>query len=75
MCVHARVFVNAYESGMNYIHACNKKFFEGILLVENEPACGESWLWACETYICFPDDDVCMLYHVTLESLWSIAVT
>ena len=37
VCVHARVFVHAYESGRNYIHACNKKFFEGIMLVENEP--------------------------------------
>ena len=37
MCVHGRVFVHAYESGMNYIHACNKKFFEGIMLVENDP--------------------------------------
>ena len=24
--VHAGVFVHAYESGRNYIHACNKKF-------------------------------------------------
>ena len=37
MCVHARVFVHAHESGRNYIHACYKKFFEGIMLVENEP--------------------------------------
>ena len=37
VCVHARVFVHAYVSGRNYIHACNKKFFEGIMLVENEP--------------------------------------
>ena len=29
VCVHARVFVHAYEPGRNYIHACNKKFFEG----------------------------------------------
>ena len=47
VCVHARVFVNAYESGRNYIHSCNKKLFEGIRLVENEPPCGESWLRAC----------------------------
>ena len=46
VCVHARVFVHAYESGRNYIHACNKKFYEGIMLVENEPPCGESWLRA-----------------------------
>ena len=46
VCVHARVFVHAYESGRNYIHACNKKFFEGIMLVKNEPPCGESWLRA-----------------------------
>ena len=37
MCVHVRVFVHAHESGRNYIHACNKKFFECIMLVENEP--------------------------------------
>ena len=37
MCVHARVFVHAYESRRNYIHACNKKFFEGIMLVETNP--------------------------------------
>ncbi len=47
VCVHARVFVHEYESGRNYIHACNKTFFEGIMLVENEPPCGESWLRAC----------------------------
>ena len=48
ICVHAHVFVHAYESGRNYIHAFNKKlFFEGILLVENEPPCGESCLRAC----------------------------
>ena len=29
VCVHACVFVHAYESGRNYIHACNKKFFLG----------------------------------------------
>ena len=46
VCVHARVVVHAYESGRNYIHACNKKFFEGIMLVENEPPCDESWLGA-----------------------------
>ena len=33
---------------MKYIHACNKKFIEGIMLVENEPPCGESWLQACK---------------------------
>ena len=37
MCVHARVFVHAYESGRNCIHACNRTFFEGRMLVENEP--------------------------------------
>ena len=47
VCAFMRVFVHAYESGRNYIHACNKKFFEGIMLVENEPPCGESWLRAC----------------------------
>ena len=36
------MFVHACESGRNYIHACNKKFFEGIMLVENELPCGES---------------------------------
>ena len=44
--VHARVFVQVYDSGRNYIHACNKKFFEGIMLVENERPCGESLLRA-----------------------------
>ena len=48
VCVRARVFVHAYESGRNYIHACNKKVFECIMFVENEtPPCGESWLRAC----------------------------
>ena len=47
VCIHACVFVHAYESGRNYMHACNKKFFEGIMLVENEPPSGESWLRAC----------------------------
>ena len=28
VCVHARVFVHAYESGRNYIHACNKTFLK-----------------------------------------------
>ena len=37
VCVHAGMFVHAYESGGNCIHACNKKFVEGIMLVENEP--------------------------------------
>ena len=46
VCVHACVVVHAYESGRNYIHACNKKCFEGIMLVENEAPCGESWLGA-----------------------------
>ena len=27
VCVHVRVFVYEHESGRNYIHACNKKFF------------------------------------------------
>ena len=39
VCVHTGVFVHAYESGRNYIHACNKKCVEGIMLVE-------SWLRA-----------------------------
>ena len=46
VCVHARVAMNAYESGRKCIHVRNKKFFEGIMLVENEPPCGESWLRA-----------------------------
>ena len=28
VCVHARVFVQAYESWRNYIHACNKFFLK-----------------------------------------------
>ena len=44
VCVHVRL--HAYEQGRNYIHACNNKLFEGIMLVENEPSCGESWLRA-----------------------------
>ena len=65
MCVHARVFVHEYESGRNYIHAYNKTFFEGIMLVENEPPCGESWLRACRrsTYYC---DMVIMLACVSV---------
>ena len=47
VCVHARVAMHAYESGRKYIHVRNKTFFEGIMLVENEPPCGESWLRAC----------------------------
>ena len=47
VCVHARVAMHAYESGRKCIHVRNKTFFEGIMLVENEPPCGESWLRAC----------------------------
>ena len=48
VCAFMRVcFLDAYESERIYIHACSKKFFEGIMLVENEPPCGESWLRAC----------------------------
>ena len=47
VCVHARVAMHAYESGRKCIHVRNKNFFEGIMLVENEPPCGESWLRAC----------------------------
>ena len=46
------MFVHAYESGRNYIHACYKKFFEGIMLVVNEPPCGENWLRACFSHNC-----------------------
>ena len=47
VCAFMRVCLcTHYESGRNYINACNKKFFEGIMLVENEPPCGESWLRA-----------------------------
>ena len=48
VCVHARVAMHAYESGRKCIHVRNKTFFEGIMLVENEPPCGESWLRACK---------------------------
>ena len=37
VCVYARVFVHAYDSLRNYIHACNKTFFEGVILVVNDP--------------------------------------
>ena len=37
VCVHARVAMHAYESGRKCIHVRNKTFFEGIMLVENEP--------------------------------------
>ena len=47
VCVHARVAMHAYESGRKCIHVRNKTFFEGIMLVENEPPCGKSWLRAC----------------------------
>ena len=47
VCVHARVAMHAYESGRKCIHVRNKTLFEGIMLLENEPPCGESWLRAC----------------------------
>ena len=37
VCVHARVAMHAYESGRKCFHIRNKTFFEGIMLVENEP--------------------------------------
>ena len=46
VCVHVRVFVHAHESGRNYIHACNKKFFGRFNVSGKRTACGESWLRA-----------------------------
>ena len=44
VCAFMRVCLGVRDE----FHACNKKFFEGIMLVENEPPCGESWLRVCK---------------------------
>ena len=59
VCVHARVAMHAYESGRKCIHVRNKTFFEGMMLVENEPPCGESWLRACHCNITLIVSSLC----------------